>query len=300
MSEHKHTEAQMITAMASTNLLVWAHSLYAASRAGRFEIYRRTEGLLGKWKTSDTVLVVPLVDVDNQLRFLPLGVVMGSKRMEGLERLNDYQLDINHPYYLHYRTLFADLSKASLFAKGRLLDIGCGNKPYEKMFGGRITEYLGCDVIQSSDKRVDIICPATLIPLEDASVNTVLCTQVIEHVADHRGLVQEAHRLLRAGGVLILSGPMYWPLHEEPYDFFRFTKYGFRYLLEDAGFVIDTVESNGGKWALCGQVLIHTLEGSRLHRRRIIKLINRVFAYFDDRRRNCINTMNYVVVAHKP
>jgi SAM-dependent methyltransferase len=225
---------------------------------------------------------------------------MTSNYLEGLERLEGYTTSLDDPSYLVYRGLFSALEKASVHAKGRLLDIGCGNKPYERMFDGRITEYLGCDVIQSSGKRVDILCPATTIPLEDGSVDTVLCTQVIEHVSDHRGLVREAFRLLRPGGILIISGPMYWPLHEEPYDFFRFTKHGFRHILEDAGFVAHSIESNGGKWALCGQVLIHTIEGSTLSRRPLIRLINRFFGCMDDRRRDCISTINYLAIANRP
>lgn len=224
---------------------------------------------------------------------------MNSLRTEGIARLGGYSLNINDPYYLHSRGLFAELEKASSFAKGRLLDIGCGNKPYEKMFDGKISEYVGCDIVQSSNQRAEIICPATQIPADDATFDTVLCTQVIEHVADHRALLHEAFRLLRSDGVLILSGPMYWPLHEEPYDFFRFTQYGFRTLLESVGFTVLSIASNGGKWALCGQVLIHTLEGTKLHRPSIIHLINRLFSFLDDRGLAHSNTINYVVVASK-
>src|ERR1700734_2910505 len=107
---------------------------------------------------------------------------MPAIREEGLGRISDYHVDENHPYFLHFRTLFADLEKAAQCAHGRLLDIGCGNKPYEKMFVDRISEYVGCDIIQSSNKRVDVICPANAIPLKSEAFNTVLCTQVIEHV----------------------------------------------------------------------------------------------------------------------
>ena len=225
---------------------------------------------------------------------------MKSSREQGLGRLNNYTLDIKHPHFLVYRGLFPDLEKASAYAHGRLLDIGCGNKPYEKMFAEKIKEYVGCDVVQSSDNRVDVVCPATAIPLKDGSFNTVLCTQVIEHVADHGALLREAFRLLQSGGNLILSGPMYWPLHEEPYDFFRFTEHGLRYLLGNLGFVDIKIKSNGGKWALCGQVLIHTFENTRFNRKFFVVLINRLFSFLDDRRTIYSNPMNYVVVATKP
>lgn len=216
-----------------------------------------------------------------------------------LARLSDYKTALSDQYYLVYRRLFSDLERCAAYAKGALLDIGCGNKPYEKMFVGKVSSYTGCDVIQSSEYRVDIICPATMIPVANGSFDTVLCTQVIEHVADHRALLAEAYRALRTDGVLILSGPMYWPLHEEPHDFFRFTQYGFEWLLEQAGFEKVEITANGGKWALCGQVLLHCLQGTVFYRYGLIKLINRAFAYLDDSHPNANNTLNYVLVARK-
>lgn len=217
-----------------------------------------------------------------------------------LDRLNKPRTGPDDHYYLHYRKLFAELEKAALSATGALLDIGCGNKPYESMFEGRITSYTGCDVVQSSDDRVDILCPATAIPLPDESFNTVLCTQVIEHVADHKALLQEAYRLLAPGGVLILSAPAYWPLHEEPHDYFRFTEYGLNYLLRTTEFEITTINPNGGGWGLCGQVLIHTLERTPFRNRFARRLINYIFAVLDDRFPDRTNTLNYVAVARKP
>lgn len=222
-----------------------------------------------------------------------------NPREKGIARLLDTQVDAGHPYFLHYRSLFSDLEKASAHAHGRLLDIGCGNKPFKKMFDGRISEHVGCDVVQSSESQVDVICLATELPFKDASYETVLITQVIEHVADHQALLREAYRVLRGNGSLILSGPMYWPLHEEPYDFFRFTEYGFRFLLERIGFTEIEIASNGGKWALCGQVLVHTISNTRLQYGFLIRAINRVFARLDDRYPARNNPMNYVVVARK-
>jgi SAM-dependent methyltransferase len=219
---------------------------------------------------------------------------------EKLARLSVCQTDLNDHSYLVYRTLFADLEKAASHATGALLDIGCGNKPYESMFKGRVTSYTGCDVVQSSQERVDILCAATAIPAPDASFNTILCTQVIEHVADHRALLHEAYRLLAPDGVLILSGPLYWPLHEEPHDYFRFTEYGLSYLLAKAGFEEMKITPNGGNWALCGQVLIHTLQRTPLRNRFARRLINYIFAALDDRFPDKTNTLNYVAVARKP
>lgn len=218
---------------------------------------------------------------------------------EKLARLSACRTNLTDPSYLVHRRLFADLERASRHARGALLDIGCGNKPYESMFIGRVTSYTGCDVVQSSEERVDVLCPATSIPLQDATFETVLCTQVIEHVADHILLLKEAHRLLAPSGVLIVSGPLCWPLHEEPHDYFRFTEYGLKYLLAKAGFEQTDIKPNGGKWAVLGQVLIHTFMSSPMHRRFGMRLLNKIFAYLDDRFPDRTNTLNYVAVARK-
>ena len=232
-------------------------------------------------------------------------VASTSPRQTNVHRLKSVHVEVDSALYLHLRSLFDGIKQAALQAHGRLLDIGCGNKPYQSLFASRVSEHIGCDVVQSDEQRVDIFCPANDIPLPDSSFDTVLCTQVIEHVADHQGVIKEAFRLLKNGGVLILSAPMYWPLHEEPYDFFRFTKHGLAYLLEGAGFIRLEIVPNGGKWALTGQAFMHSLVTTRLYywwitRKVLVPLVNRVFAWLDDKYPNYNNTMNYVIVAHKP
>jgi len=209
--------------------------------------------------------------------------------------------------YLHYAPFWKRLKQAiSQYGRGEVLDIGCGNKPYAALFTDQTTRYIGVDIEQSHLQKVDIICPATDIPLPDASFDTVLCTQTIEHVFDHRQLLSEAFRLLRPGGHLILSGPFYWPLHEVPHDFFRFTRYGFEQLLVTAGFSVQSIEENGGSWALTGQALIHSLCQSKIGilrflfgTLRLYILFNLIFGLLEAIDHNPISTTNYVVVAKK-
>ena len=209
--------------------------------------------------------------------------------------------------FLHYAPFFKVLQQViTEYGRGEVLDIGCGNKPYASLFSDEVTSYVGVDIEQSHLKKVDIICPATAIPLPDNSFDTVFSTQTIEHVFDHRLLLQEAFRLLRPGGHLILSGPFYWPLHEEPYDFFRFTRYGFEQLLQQAGFSVLLVRENGGTWALTGQALIHSLCRSRIglvrflfSTMRLYIIFNLLFGALEAIDYNPISTTNYVVVAKK-
>lgn len=197
------------------------------------------------------------------------------------------------------------------YGTGRILDIGCGNKPYAGLFEGLTFEYIGCDIVQSSLRKVDIICEANNIPLDGESFDVVLSTQTIEHVADCQGLVNEAHRLLKDGGYFILSGPFYWHLHEEPHDYYRFTKYGFEYLLKKAGFEVIEIKSNGGMWSVTGQSLIHSILNSKsksiflkilrfwFHRLWGYWFVNMVFSWLNKIDYNEINAINYVIVARK-
>lgn len=201
---------------------------------------------------------------------------MAETREENIQRLKFFKAGINDPNYLIYKNLFADLENAiSRFAAGNVLDIGCGNKPYESLFKN-ITKYVGCDIVQSSDKKVDVICPATEIPLEDGTFQTVFSSQVLEHVADHQKMLNEASRILKKGGMIILSAPMVWEHHEMPYDFFRFTRYGMKYIFEKAGFEIVEIKANGGKWAMLGQMTQNIILSSTQRRKGIFRKLFRL------------------------
>ncbi|MCG9793909.1 class I SAM-dependent methyltransferase [Flavobacterium algicola] len=213
---------------------------------------------------------------------------------------NAEDVDISNHYYLVYKPLIRDLTFGiNTYAKGKILDIGCGNKPYKEFFGGKFEEYLGCDITQSSENCVDIICEATDIPLESNLFDTIICTQVIEHVEDHNKLLSEIYRLLKPGGYIILSGPMYWHLHEEPFDFFRFTKHGLKHIFERQGFELVHTLANGGKWATFGQMVIHTFPQFLVRRKVFRKYSNMLFSYLDAKYYYDFNTMNYVVIAKK-
>ena len=232
--------------------------------------------------------------------------------VENLPRLNDTHLTKSNRNYLHYLSLHKDIKTAiANYASGKTLDIGCGNKPYEKDFMEKTNEYIGCDIVQSSQQKVDVICDATNVPLPSAECDTVFSIQTIEHIAEHQKMLNEANRLLKNGGRLIISGPLYWPLHEEPYDYFRFTKYGFTYILNKAGFTIEMIIENGGSWATSGQSVIHSFMNSTSRhpfprllrfiyfRLGFLKIHNSIFAWLDKVDHNTAMPINYIVVAKK-
>ena len=239
---------------------------------------------------------------------------MGDKMREvSLGRLSNTKNSKSSLYYLHYKSFHKELFKAiENFSKGAILDIGCGNKPYEYLFSEHSTEYVGCDIVQSDLNKVDILSPANNIPLGNDTFDTVFSTQTIEHVEDYQGLLDEAYRILKQDCYLILSGPFNWQLHEEPYDFFRFSKYGFIYILEKSGFEIVSIKENGGMWAVVGQYILKNLNNDHKDRKKsirrtffllkklkIINILNIFFDWLDRADHNTINTINYVIVARK-
>jgi len=163
-------------------------------------------------------------------------------------RLRDTWL---HPRYIGTVYLRPLLAAASVHASGIMIDIGCGHRQYEALFQDRVTQYVGLDLpINVSRACPDVIGDAASLPLHCECADTVLATEVMEHLPRPDDFLSEIWRILRAGGVLILSVPFLEPIHEEPRDFLRFTPYGIRSLLERHGFDVLTLTARGGWWSV--------------------------------------------------
>jgi len=110
---------------------------------------------------------------------------------------------------------------------GLTLDIGCSNSPYIKYFPNRI----GLDI--QNGPRVDVVADAHKLPFEDEKFDNILCTEVLEHLHSPHLAISEMKRVLKKDGKLILSTRFIFPLHDTPNDYYRYTKYGLRYLFKD-------------------------------------------------------------------
>lgn len=106
------------------------------------------------------------------------------------------------------------------------LDLGCSDSPYASLFPNR----LGVDI--SEGKGVDVVADAHALPMEDNTFDTILCTEVLEHLHTPAKAISEMKRVLKPGGTLILTTRFVFPLHDTPHDYFRYTKYGLLHLLE--------------------------------------------------------------------
>lgn len=146
---------------------------------------------------------------------------------------------------LSTRWLLYCLTQTRKFARGRVLDVGCGRKPYQTFFPH--TDYIGIDWSHNLHaSRPEAYADAQYIPFAAATFDTVICTEVIEHLPDPALALQNIARVLRPGGHLILSAPFVQTLHEVPFDFFRFTPIGLHHLVKEAGFEVVNTWARGG------------------------------------------------------
>lgn len=140
---------------------------------------------------------------------------------------------------------------------GDILDIGCGKLRRYARFCTSVKTYRTLDVDASFEP--DIVGSAEAIPLPDASVDAVICTQVLEHVEHPWIAMKEIARILRPGGKCLITVPQTNELHEEPHDYYRFTKYALESLCRDNGLRIDAMEQRGSFFATQAQMHIRGL-----------------------------------------
>lgn len=145
--------------------------------------------------------------------------------------------------------------------RGRLIDIGCGTKQYEALLAPYVDEHVGVDHADTmhDTSRVDLVGTAYDIPAEDESFDSALCSAVLEHLEEGEAALRECLRVLKPGGTAIYTVPFIWHIHEEPRDFYRYSRYGLQYLFEKAGFEIEKIEALSGFWVTFGQLSVYNL-----------------------------------------
>lgn len=186
-----------------------------------------------------------------------LGAVYRILR-QGLAQLpgGEWLLGWTDPLHLSLRLLREAVKKQSRYTRGRLLDLGSGEGPYQDLFP-QVDDYLRLDI--SPDGKTDIQGDGMKLPFHENIFDSVLCNQVLEHVPEPAQLLAEVKRVLRPAGVLLLTAPQTWGLHREPQDFFRYTRYGLSYLAEKSGLEVLEIIPTCGLWATLAQRLADTI-----------------------------------------
>ena len=117
-----------------------------------------------------------------------------------------------------------------------VLDAGSGGCPYKKLF--LHCKYESTDFVETGG-NLTYVCDLMNIPVEDNRYDFILFTQVLEHVPEPEAVLHELYRVLKPGGRILCSAPLFYYEHGAPYDFYRYTQFGLRHLITKSGFTIE-------------------------------------------------------------
>ena len=144
-----------------------------------------------------------------------------------------------NPFYFARRGLLEGLQEFFPRLTGAVLDVGCGRKPYRAHVPA--ARYVGLDLDTPELRELggaDLFYAGGAFPVADGEFDAVVCSQVLEHIFAPAEFLAEIRRVLRPGGVLLLTTPFVWDEHSQPYDFGRYSSFGLRHVLESAGFEV--------------------------------------------------------------
>jgi SAM-dependent methyltransferase len=147
-----------------------------------------------------------------------------------------------NPFWFIRRGLYKNIKLNAGELTGKVLDFGCGSKPYENLFKNA-TEYIGVDLeVTGHDhklSKVDTYYNGKDIPYPDGYFDSVFASEVFEHVDNLEEIITEIHRVLNKDGKMLITVPFVWNEHEIPYDFRRFSKFGLESILINNHFKIE-------------------------------------------------------------
>lgn len=161
--------------------------------------------------------------------------------------LKEFNPGLSHRFYFIRNGLFSAVKKHAPELKGKLLDFGCGSKPYRSLF--TVDEYIGLDFENPghdhSNEDIDVYYDGKIIPFEGNHFDSILCSEVIEHLFDLDYTLGEMYRVLKKGGKMLVTCPFVWCEHEVPYDYARYTRFALENLFEKKGFKVLNYEKQG-------------------------------------------------------
>ena len=217
-----------------------------------------------------------------------------------------------NPFFIIRKGLINGVIEISDHVKeGKLLDVGCGSKPYKEIFD--VDEYIGIDIEVSghdhSSSDIDMYYDGKEIPFSDNFFDHVFCSEVLEHVFNIDELLNEINRVLKDGGTFSFTCPFVWDEHEQPYDFARYTSSAIDHLLSKHGFELIKLSKSTFYFQTVMQMLSayvyqHVLPKNKLVRVLLtpvlvapINIIGLLFGYFLPKNNNFYH--NNIVVARK-
>lgn len=177
--------------------------------------------------------------------------------------------------YAIYAFMRAEVGRLPAHRGIRLLDLGCGTRPYASLYREKTVECVAGDYV-SRTADLDLRLDAQVLPFGDHVFDCVLLSEVIEHVPDAPKALAEIARVLRPGGVLLITWPFMYMMHEVPNDYVRFTEFGMARLLTSNGLRVESLARRGGAVVLAF-VIAEFLIGGVLEGLTRLPLFGRLF-----------------------
>ena len=146
---------------------------------------------------------------------------------------------------VHLRAFAAEAAARGTDQSFMVLDAGAGPMPYKDLFAH--VHYEAADMVEAPG--LDYVCDIAKLPVEDERYDLVFCSQTLEHVPNPVPVLREFARVLKPGGEVWLSAPLFYPEHVKPYDFYRYTRFAWRNMARRAGFKVVDISWLEGYYA---------------------------------------------------
>lgn len=186
----------------------------------------------------------------------------------------------SNPFFIARNGLYNNIRHFGKQIDGKTLDVGCGIKPYEKLFLS--SEYIGLDIEQSghdhSNSKVDVFYDGKIFPFKNEEFDSIVSFQVFEHVFNPYEFLAELNRVLKMEGNLLLAVPFVWDEHEQPYDYARYSSFGMKHVLRQYGFEIIELKKSVNNFSVIFQLInayIYKIMSGNI----LTKLMSRFFTF---------------------
>lgn len=170
--------------------------------------------------------------------------MLSLRKLKQINRKQQFQpglfgLFINPNYFIK-KGVYEGVRKYSTYLSGKVMDFGCGNKPFLNLISCK--EYVGVDYPSEghdhANDQVDVFYDGKKLPFADEAFDSIISTEVFEHIFNLEEMLMELNRVLKINGNILVTLPFVWIEHEQPNDFARYTSFGISSLMKKCGFEI--------------------------------------------------------------
>lgn len=169
------------------------------------------------------------------------------------------------------------------YLKGKILDLGAGQAKYKNIIKEKAESYTAFDL--RAGENIDVVGDINQTGFADESFDTVVCTQVFEHIPTPHLAAKEIRRILKKNGFCLLTAPFLEPYHADPHDYFRYTTEGLTSLLKNEGFEIIEVNGYGVMYLTLTEFVRLTLfnpyKKPRLGSYKIMKILKKIARFLN-------------------